>query len=233
MIPSRSAANIRSVSAAMVAPPPEATGAYDRAAFDKVVMPTYGRLSLAVSHGKGCYLWDTEGNRYLDFAAGISTCCLGHADPRLVEAVTHQISTVHHVSNLYYIPGQARASSQPCPAAITPPILPNASLGQSTLVLSPAWSSPHVTGRARTQACRLVLCGPRLLLQLGRRSERGGDQARAQVGPHAAGHHPPRDHHGSAVVPRAHPRHDHRDRATKVPGQFRASVARLRVRKVQ
>ena len=69
-------------------------------------MKTYGRFSLVVSHGKGCHLWDTDGKKYLDFAAGISTCCLGHADERLVKAVSEQMQRVHHVSNLYYIPEQ-------------------------------------------------------------------------------------------------------------------------------
>ena len=69
-------------------------------------MGTYGRFSLVVSHGKGCQLWDTDGKRYLDFAAGISTCCLGHADERLANAVDAQMRRVHHVSNLYYIPQQ-------------------------------------------------------------------------------------------------------------------------------
>jgi acetylornithine/N-succinyldiaminopimelate aminotransferase len=69
-------------------------------------MKTYGRFSLVVSHGKGCTLWDTDGKQYLDFAAGISTCCLGHADARLVAAVDEQMKRVHHVSNLYYIPQQ-------------------------------------------------------------------------------------------------------------------------------
>ena len=69
-------------------------------------MKTYGRFSLVVSHGDGCYLYDTDGAKYLDFAAGIATCCLGHADKRLISAVEKQIRQVHHVSNLYYIPAQ-------------------------------------------------------------------------------------------------------------------------------
>jgi acetylornithine aminotransferase len=81
-------------------------------AFDKVVMKTYGRFSLTVSHGKGCYLFDTEGKKYLDFAAGISTCCLGHADVGLVDAVTKQMKQVHHVSNLYYIPQQGELAQR-------------------------------------------------------------------------------------------------------------------------
>jgi acetylornithine/N-succinyldiaminopimelate aminotransferase len=79
---------------------------FDAAAFDRCVMPTYGRFPLAIARGEGCRLWDTDGKSYLDFVAGIATCTLGHAHPALVEAVTQQIQTLHHVSNLYYIPQQ-------------------------------------------------------------------------------------------------------------------------------
>ncbi len=79
---------------------------FDAAAFDQYVMPTYGRFPLAIARGEGCRLWDTDGKRYLDFVAGIATCTLGHAHPALVSAVTQQIQTLHHVSNLYYIPEQ-------------------------------------------------------------------------------------------------------------------------------
>jgi len=82
------------------------------ASFDDVVMKTYGRFSLVVSHGKGCNLWDTDGKEYLDFAAGISTCCLGHADSRLVTAVHEQMQKVNHVSNLYYIPQQGELAKR-------------------------------------------------------------------------------------------------------------------------
>jgi acetylornithine/N-succinyldiaminopimelate aminotransferase len=82
------------------------TPAFDAAAFDRCVMPTYGRFPLAIARGEGCRLWDTDGNSYLDFVAGIATCTLGHAHPALVDAVTKQIQTLHHVSNLYYIPQQ-------------------------------------------------------------------------------------------------------------------------------
>ena len=69
-------------------------------------MGTYGRFPIALARGKGCRVWDTEGREYLDFVAGIATCTLGHAHPALVAAVTQQIQTLHHVSNLYYIPQQ-------------------------------------------------------------------------------------------------------------------------------
>ena len=81
---------------------------YDAAGFDDSVMTTYGRFPLALERGDGCRVWDTQGREYLDFVAGIATCTLGHAHPALVESVTRQIKTLHHVSNLYYIPVQAQ-----------------------------------------------------------------------------------------------------------------------------
>lgn len=86
--------------------PKVAKPAFDRVAFDATVMKTYGRFPLALTRGQGCYVWDTEGREYLDFVAGIATCTLGHGHPALVAAVTQQIQTLHHVSNLYYIPEQ-------------------------------------------------------------------------------------------------------------------------------
>ncbi len=76
--------------------------------FDSCVMATYGRFPLALERGAGCRVWDTQGREYLDFVAGIATCTLGHAHPAMVEAVTRQIQTLHHVSNLYYIPLQGQ-----------------------------------------------------------------------------------------------------------------------------
>ncbi len=90
-------------------PPESALGvsaAYDPTDFDASVMTTYGRFPLALERGQGCHVWDTQGREYLDFVAGIATCTLGHAHPALVETVTRQIQTLHHVSNLYYIPVQ-------------------------------------------------------------------------------------------------------------------------------
>jgi len=85
---------------------PVLSSPYDPAGFDESVMTTYGRFPLALERGSGCHVWDTQGQKYLDFVAGIATCCLGHAHPALVETVTRQIQTLHHVSNLFYIPVQ-------------------------------------------------------------------------------------------------------------------------------
>ncbi|VXD24362.1 Acetylornithine aminotransferase [Planktothrix serta PCC 8927] len=74
--------------------------------FNSQVMNTYARFPIALERGEGCRVWDTNGKEYLDFVAGIATCTLGHAHPALIEAVTKQIKTLHHVSNLYYIPVQ-------------------------------------------------------------------------------------------------------------------------------
>eukprot|EP01036_Dinobryon_divergens_P041964 gene41964-55678_t len=71
-------------------------------------MTTYGRYPLTISHGKGSRLFDENGKEFLDFTAGIATCCLGHSHPKLKEAVMNQMDRVHHVSNLYFIPEQAK-----------------------------------------------------------------------------------------------------------------------------
>lgn len=67
--------------------------------------------SLATPHrmlvrGEGCHVWDADGNRYLDFLAGIAVNALGHAHPALVEAVSRQVATLAHVSNYFATPPQ-------------------------------------------------------------------------------------------------------------------------------
>jgi len=79
---------------------------FQPAAFDRHVMATYGRFPIALKRGEGCRVWDSTGKAYLDFVAGIATCTLGHAHPKMIEAATEQIKKLHHVSNLYYIPEQ-------------------------------------------------------------------------------------------------------------------------------
>lgn len=79
---------------------------FDADNFNHYVMNTYGRFSIAITHGKGCRLWDSNGKEYLDFVAGIATCTLGHAHPALIDVVNEQIQKLHHISNLYYIPEQ-------------------------------------------------------------------------------------------------------------------------------
>ena len=70
------------------------------------LMGTYSRLPVAMSHGQGCWLWDTEGRKYLDALGGIAVNTLGHAHPRLVEALRDQVGKLIHTSNYYRVPLQ-------------------------------------------------------------------------------------------------------------------------------
>ena len=76
------------------------------------VMNTYGRLPIALSHGAGCYVWDTDGKRYLDALGGIAVNTLGHAHPKLVAALQDQVAKLIHTSNYYHIPDQERLAAK-------------------------------------------------------------------------------------------------------------------------
>ncbi|KEF42853.1 MAG: acetylornithine aminotransferase [Cyanobium sp. CACIAM 14] len=69
-------------------------------------MDTYGRFPLALTRGRGVWLWDESGRRYLDMVAGIAVCTLGHSDPVLRRRLCAQLGRLQHVSNLYRIPEQ-------------------------------------------------------------------------------------------------------------------------------
>ena len=74
------------------------------------VMPTYKRLPVSFARGEGAYLWDFQGNRYLDALSGIAVCGLGHAHPSVTEAISAQAKRLIHTSNLYRIPVQEALS---------------------------------------------------------------------------------------------------------------------------
>ncbi len=76
----------------------------------QAVMETYKRLEIAPTGGEGSWLFDDEGNRYLDFIGGIATNSLGHGHPALVEAIREQAGKLIHCSNLYEIPLQAEVA---------------------------------------------------------------------------------------------------------------------------
>ena len=78
------------------------------------VMKTYGRVPVALSHGRGCWLWDTEGKKYLDGLGGIAVNTLGHAHPRLVPALQDQIGKIIHSSNYYLVPLQEQLAAKLC-----------------------------------------------------------------------------------------------------------------------
>jgi len=69
--------------------------------WDAVMLATYATPPLALKRGEGCRVWDVEDNCYLDLIAGIAVCALGHAHPAICDAVSRQLATLGHVSNLY------------------------------------------------------------------------------------------------------------------------------------
>ena len=70
------------------------------------LMNTYNRFNITFTRGKGCWLWDKHGNKYLDGVAGIATCSLGHSDRKLRIKLSDQLRKIQHVSNLYKIEEQ-------------------------------------------------------------------------------------------------------------------------------
>ena len=78
------------------------------------VMNSYGRFPVAVDHGKGATVWDTEGKEYIDFTAGIGVTSLGHGDEGWVKAVSDQAAKLGHISNLYYAEPYIKVAQKLC-----------------------------------------------------------------------------------------------------------------------
>ena len=76
------------------------------------LLPTYNRADVAFVRGEGAYLFAEDGQRYLDFGAGIAVNALGHAHPKLVSALQEQAGKLWHTSNLYRVPGQEKLSKR-------------------------------------------------------------------------------------------------------------------------
>ena len=89
-----------------------------KAKSDRYLFQNYGRIPLSFTHGKGCYLYGTDGREYLDLVAGIAVNALGYAHPDWVAAVQAQVARMTHVSNLYYVQEQADLAERV--ASITP-----------------------------------------------------------------------------------------------------------------
>src|SRR5215469_6039395 len=74
----------------------------------------YARYPLVLARGRGCYVFDMEGKRYLDFISGIGVNALGHAHPRLMKVIREQAGLMIHSSNLYYHPYQGKLAKRLC-----------------------------------------------------------------------------------------------------------------------
>ena len=81
------------------------------------LLPTFARIDLAFERGEGCWLTATNGERYLDFTAGIAVSALGHANPTIIAAITEQVAKVVHVSNLFRVPEQEKLADRLCAAS--------------------------------------------------------------------------------------------------------------------
>ena len=80
----------------------------------RFLLPTYNRYPLAIEKGKGVFVYDFEGKKYLDFVAGLGVNALGHAHPRIVKAIRQQAAKVIHLSNLYYNEYQGPLAERLC-----------------------------------------------------------------------------------------------------------------------
>jgi acetylornithine/N-succinyldiaminopimelate aminotransferase len=80
----------------------------------RCLLPTYNRYPIAFERGKGVFLYDFEGKKYLDFVAGLGVNALGHAHPRIVRTIREQAARVIHLSNLYYNEYQGPLAERLC-----------------------------------------------------------------------------------------------------------------------
>ena len=78
----------------------------------KLLLPTYDRQKVLFTHGRGVYLWDANGKRYLDFVSGIGVNALGHAHPAIQRVLKQQAGKLIHTSNLFYHPYQSELAGR-------------------------------------------------------------------------------------------------------------------------
>lgn len=76
------------------------------------VMQTYNRLPLVLTKGRGSYVWDADGKKYLDFFSGLAVNNLGHCHPKITAAIKKQAGELLHVSNVFHIPGQSMLAEE-------------------------------------------------------------------------------------------------------------------------
>ena len=114
----------------------------------------YGREDICFSHGEKEFLYDLEGNKYIDYVAGIAVNALGHNHPAMVKAISEQVQRMIHVSNLYYIQeqadlGEAVASIVPSPLGVSLFVNSGAEANEAALKLA-----SKNTGRKHFVACK-------------------------------------------------------------------------------
>ena len=97
----------------VLAPPQETTAVENIQALEReYLLQNYARYPLVLQKGKGCYVYDLDGKRYLDLIAGIGVNALGYAHPRMVKVIREQAGLLIHTSNLYYHEYQGRLAER-------------------------------------------------------------------------------------------------------------------------
>src|SRR5437667_2986030 len=81
------------------------------------LLPAFARVDLAFEKGEGCWLTATNGERYRDFTSGVAVNALGHAHPKVADAIAAQAHKAIHVSNLFRVPEQERLADRLCAAS--------------------------------------------------------------------------------------------------------------------
>jgi acetylornithine aminotransferase len=81
------------------------------------LMNTYGTRAATLEKGEGAWLWDANGNKYLDALSGVAVCGLGHSHPAVAKAVSEQAATLTHCSNFFSIPNQEQLAEKLCNAS--------------------------------------------------------------------------------------------------------------------
>jgi len=116
------------------------------------VMNTYSRLPIALSHGQGVWVWDTQGRKYLDGLGGIAVNTLGHNHPKLVPALQHQLTQLIHTSNYYEIPLQEQLAAKLCElSGLSAVFFCNSGLEANEAALKIARKYGHDKGIARPE----------------------------------------------------------------------------------
>jgi 4-aminobutyrate aminotransferase len=130
-------------------PGPKARSILDRDS--KVVSPAYPRdYPFVMSHGRGVEVWDVDGNRFLDFAAGIAVCCTGHSHPKVVEAVKKAADRFLHISSDYWHEGQVRLAERIDELSpMAEPVMSFFTQSGTESVEGALKLARHVTGRSR------------------------------------------------------------------------------------
>src|SRR3954447_3950137 len=100
--------------AATLPPEPEVSSQFEhlKQLEREYLLQNYARYPLALHRGKGCYVYDLAGNRYLDLISGIGVNSLGHAHPRITKVIRQQAGLLLHTSNLYYHEYQGRLAER-------------------------------------------------------------------------------------------------------------------------